>query len=310
MAAHSVPAIRGANFIPCPDIQSLKGKTILVTCANSGLGKLTALELARHHPAHIWMADDATAEVEATISAVKAQSPDASVSFLELDVTSLASVKSAAELVISSSDQLDLLFLISDVVMHEPAVTQDGYEIHFGANHLSHALLLKLLTPRLSNTAANGADVRVVSLTSSLQGYHVGSSIMFDMLWNADIEGLDRVHLFYQSKLANLLYAREVVERYPQFTTVSVDPGDVTTEMLELEYVDDDMRRSMTSSIPETVRSPCAELKNRLWMAIRCEGVTGEHIRASNSASGTTRNLKLQKKLWEWTEEKLIPYAL
>ncbi|KAI0977587.1 hypothetical protein F4678DRAFT_455738 [Xylaria arbuscula] len=132
-AANELPAVKGEiGFQPSRNIQSLK---------------------------------DSPGTSEAAVSEVKIQSPGVSASFLELDLASLDSVKNAAQLVASSSDRLDLLFLNAGIMGHPAALTQDGYEIHFGTNHLGYALLLKLLTTLLVITS-HRYDVRVVSLTS------------------------------------------------------------------------------------------------------------------------------------------------
>lgn len=98
-------------FNPSTDIPSLEGKVILITGANSGLGKQSALELAKHNPALVWMAARSPEKGNEAVSEVKSQTPGAAVSFLELDLSSFESVKNAAKTVVASSDRLDILIL-------------------------------------------------------------------------------------------------------------------------------------------------------------------------------------------------------
>ncbi len=104
-------ATKGVSFDPATHIPSLEGKIILITGANSGLGKQSSLELAKHNPAQIWMAARSPEKGNEAIADVKQQVPGAAVTFLELDLSSFDSIKRAAETVIASSPRLDILML-------------------------------------------------------------------------------------------------------------------------------------------------------------------------------------------------------
>ncbi|OJJ95150.1 hypothetical protein ASPACDRAFT_48254 [Aspergillus aculeatus ATCC 16872] len=97
-------------------------------------------------------------------------------------------------------------------------VTVDGYEIQFGTNHLGHALLIQKLPPQLQATAAEGHDVRVIAFDSlrTTQEYPI-------------FAGWIR---YGQSKLANLLYARELAHRYPELSSISLTHGVVNTGLV------------------------------------------------------------------------------
>lgn len=156
-------------YNPSTSIPNLSGKVILITGANTGLGKATALELSRHGPAEIWMASRDVTKGQKTVSEVQATaSPGTKIQFLQLDLSSFASIKSAAGAFLADAERLDVLYLNAGIFGAPAALTEDGYEVHIGINHLGHALLLKLLTPLLLSSAAlpPGSDVRVVSLTS------------------------------------------------------------------------------------------------------------------------------------------------
>jgi NAD(P)-dependent dehydrogenase (short-subunit alcohol dehydrogenase family) len=115
-------------------------------------------------------------------------------------------------------------------IMAVPApVTEDGYEIQFGTNHLGHALLTKLLVPTLLATAAlPDADVRIVTLTSLSHPWSVKGSIKFDTLRTSQ-EAESKIAKYGQSKLANILHSKELARRYPSITCASMHPGTVET---------------------------------------------------------------------------------
>jgi NAD(P)-dependent dehydrogenase (short-subunit alcohol dehydrogenase family) len=89
----------------------------------------------------------------------------------------MASIKSAAAEILARETRLDLFFANAGVMCLPPGLTENGYEVRFGTNHLSHAALVKLLLSGLEATAQQGNDVRVVWNTSL--GYKLTSGIGF-----------------------------------------------------------------------------------------------------------------------------------
>lgn len=177
MASSSIP------FHPSTDIPSLSNKAILITGANTGLGKAAALELAQHRPTHVWLAARDASRGQAAVADVqKHASSETSVSLLHLDLSSFASIKAAAKTLLASAERLDILMLNAGILGCPPAVSEDGYEMQFATNHLGHALLLKLLLPLLIKTAATGADVRVVSVASVGYKFSTAKTIQLDTL--------------------------------------------------------------------------------------------------------------------------------
>ena len=92
--------------------------------------------------------------------------PGANITFLEMDLADLESVKKAADTFIASENRLDVLLNNAGVMALPPGKTKDGYEIQFGTNHIGHALLTKLLMPTLQQTVKDGGDVRIVNVSS------------------------------------------------------------------------------------------------------------------------------------------------
>lgn len=131
-------ALFGGNtspYNPARDIPSLSGKVILITGANSGIGKQTATELSKHNPAQVWVGarnvqagNDAVSEIKAVAS------PGTIVKFLQMDLASLSSVKTAARTFTEEAERLDVLMLNAGMMGGQPGVTEDGYERQFGTN--------------------------------------------------------------------------------------------------------------------------------------------------------------------------------
>ncbi|KAK4694543.1 hypothetical protein P7C71_g3055, partial [Lecanoromycetidae sp. Uapishka_2] len=154
----------GNRFNADSDIPDLSGKTILVT-GNNGIGEASCRQFAKHN-AHVYLAARTPSKAESAIAEIKKETPDANITFLELDLASLASVKRTAETFNASSDRLDVLLNNAGVMALPASTTKDGYEIQFGTNHVGHALFTKLLMPTLQRTAEEkGSDVRIVNKT-------------------------------------------------------------------------------------------------------------------------------------------------
>src|SRR5690348_16871052 len=103
---------------------------------NVGLGRETVRQLAKHNPAHIYLAARSKAKAETTIQELKLENTKASpISFIELDLSSFESIKKAASTVNTSSERLDLLINNAGIMCTPPGTTAEGYELQFGTNH-------------------------------------------------------------------------------------------------------------------------------------------------------------------------------
>lgn len=179
------------------------GRTALVTGANSGLGLQTSLQLARAG-ARVLMACRDPSRAQTALDAVRRQVPQASVEVVPLDLASLASVRAAAADVATRTERLDLLVDNAGVMAVPRQVTPDGFELQLATNHLGHFALTGLVLPLL--LAAPAPRVVVVSSTA-----HRFGAIRFDDLQGE--RGYSRWGSYGQSKLANLLFARELDRR-------------------------------------------------------------------------------------------------
>lgn len=175
------------------------------------------------------------------------------------------------------------------------------------------ALLLRLL-PVMLRTAKEvpGADVRFVALTSLSYRTHPINGIDFDGLRSTQENLLlGKWARYGQSKLANLLFARELARRYPQITSLAVHPGIVKTEMVTSMGAFD--RLLVFAMNPWGMLTPLEGAYNTLWAATSAEAkskaddktVFFEPVGKPHSGIGKSRNDELAKRLWEWTVKEV-----
>lgn len=207
------------------DIPDQTGRVAVITGANTGLGYETALALA-DRGAHVVLAVRNLDKGKDAAARITARSPHADVALAELDLTSLASVRAAAEQLRSAHDRIDLLINNAGVMWTPKSTTRDGFELQFGTNHLGHFALTGLLLDRLLPVAGS----RVVTVSSL--GHRIRADIHFDDLqWE---RGYSRVGAYGQSKLANLLFTYELQRRLaPHGTTIAAaaHPGGSRSEL-------------------------------------------------------------------------------
>ncbi len=185
------------------DIPDQWGRTAVVTGANSGLGLVTARELARAG-ATVVMAVRDPARGKAAAERVRREAPKATVEVRGLDLADLASVRAFADEILARDPGLNLLVNNAGVMALPRPETADGFEMQFGTNHLGHFALTGRLVPALLRTG----DPRVVTVSST--AHHLGR-VAFD-----DLQGRGRYFRWFaygQSKLANLLFAFELQRR-------------------------------------------------------------------------------------------------
>jgi NAD(P)-dependent dehydrogenase (short-subunit alcohol dehydrogenase family) len=206
-------------------IPDQSGRLAVVTGANSGLGLVTARELARAG-ARVVLACRNAAKGEAARRELEARVPGAKLELEELDLASLASVRDFAERLREAHDGLDLLVNNAGIMASPRRETADGFELQLGTNHLGHFALTGLLIGAMEGRR----DARVVTLSSNA---HKGGRIAFD-----NLEGRRRYfrwRAYAQSKLANLLFALELDRRLraagSTVASVAAHPGYAATNL-------------------------------------------------------------------------------
>ena len=205
------------------DIPDQTGRVAVITGANTGLGFETAAALAEHG-AHVVLAVRNLDKGKDAATLISRRSPNASVALQELDLTSLDSIRTAADQLRSDNDRIDLLINNAGVMMTPKSTTKDGFELQFGTNHLGHFAFTGLLLDRLLPVPGS----RIVTVSSI--GHRVGR-IRFDDLQSERSYG--RMRAYGRSKLANLLFTYELERRLVGLNTIAVaaHPGSSSSEL-------------------------------------------------------------------------------
>ncbi|KAK4241903.1 short-chain dehydrogenase TIC 32, chloroplastic, partial [Achaetomium macrosporum] len=296
------------------DVPDLTGKVILITGGTAGVGAGTVIELARHNPAHLVFTGRNAKSAEATIASARSAGSDVRVTFVECDLANLASVKTAAEKILASLDRLDVLVCNAGIMAKPAALSKDGYEIHFATNHLGDALLTLKLFPLIERTGKlPGADVRIVMITSAAWRGTPPGGIVFDKIKpTQEMAVLGRWLRYGQSKLANMLWARDIAKRYPQILSFSLTPGVVETSLVTDLRLADKLFVYLINI--GKVKTQEEGTHNMLWVigAPRASIKRGAYYEPVGDLSPTetkaSKDPGLRDKLWEWTEEELKPF--
>ena len=233
--------------------------------------------------------------------------PNSRVTFLQLDLSSFAAVKKAADEFKSRSNRLDVLLNNAGIMSVPYSLTKDGYEVQFGTNHMGHALLTKLLMPTLLKTAEEpGSDVRVINLSSDAHNMAPGPGIIYDQ---AELEKWNTWRRYGQAKLANILHARELQRRYPSITATSLHPGVIVTDLYN-SVNENPVARLGTSVMNRVLMDVHGGAKNQLWASTAPKEVvrSSHYWKPVGSKSGGSfwhaQKPKLAEDLWEWTEKE------
>jgi NAD(P)-dependent dehydrogenase (short-subunit alcohol dehydrogenase family) len=197
-----------------------EGRTCLVTGANTGIGKATALELARRG-ARVVVAGRSETRTVPVVEEIRSSGGDAR--FLHLDLSSLAAAKAAADEFLSWGEPLHVLVNNAGVV-RQRKVTEDGFEHTFGVNYLGHYLFTRLLLPVLESSTPS----RVVNVSSEM--HRPITSIDWDALHRRG--SWIGIHEYRVSKLGNVLFSKELARRFDDVEAVSLHPGLVATDIM------------------------------------------------------------------------------
>lgn len=210
--------------------KDLSDRTYVVTGGNAGIGLSTVRQLA-NQGATVVLACRSLAQGERAKAEILSGGARGSIEVLELDLADLDSVRLFARRVEAQYARLDALVNNAGVMNTPHQRTKDGFEMQLGVNHLGHFLLTEMLLPLLKKSAPS----RIVNLSSCYHDKAVGREgrIDFEDL-NFERRKYDGWTAYAQSKLANLLYAKELAERLQGtgVTAVSVHPGWVRTNLV------------------------------------------------------------------------------
>lgn len=280
------------------------------TLGNNGLGAASVKQLAKHN-AHVFMGARTALKAEAAIAEIKEELPHAKITFLELDLASFESIKKAANSFQASSTKLDVLMNNAGVMALPASTTTDGYEIQFGTNHLGHALFTKLLMPILQRTADEGSDVRVVNLSSAGHALPPKGGLVLKEA-NTDMSAFNTWVRYGHSKLANILFTRELARRYPSIKSSAVHPGGIDTGLSLGFQKSHPWLAVLLRPISLVLKTPQQGALTQLFAATSPGVKSGQYYvptAVENAGSKYSQDQKLADELWQWTESELAKHG-
>jgi NAD(P)-dependent dehydrogenase (short-subunit alcohol dehydrogenase family) len=257
------------------DNPNMSGKVCLVTGANSGLGKVTALELARMG-AHVVMVCRDRIKGEAALAEIKQASANDHIELMFCDLSSQADIRRFADEFKATHDRLDVLINNAGVYLRKRTMTVNKLEATFAINHLGYFLLTNLLVDLLKQSA----PARIVNVAS---GAHASGHINFD-----DLQGeksYSGVKAYCHSKLANILFTRELARRLAgtQVTANCLHPGAVATGIFR------SLPKPIEAIIKLVTMSPEKGAQTTIYLASSpaVEQVTGKYFVRSTEAQAS-----------------------
>ncbi|XP_072171697.1 retinol dehydrogenase 11-like [Diadema setosum] len=207
----------------CYSKARLDGKTVIITGSNTGIGKESAKDLAKRGARVIMACRDLKKAEEAQLWVIR-ESGNKNVVVKKLDLASMRSIRDFAADIKKEEERLDILLNNAGIMMCPHWKTEDGFEMQFGVNHLGHFLLTHLLLDLLKASAPS----RIVNVSSI--GHQFGRMHFDDIMLE---KKYDSIVSYGQSKLANILFTRELAKRLSGtgVTCYSLHPGAVDTEL-------------------------------------------------------------------------------
>ncbi|XP_021895360.1 short-chain dehydrogenase TIC 32, chloroplastic-like [Carica papaya] len=280
------------------------GLTAIVTGGSSGIGVETARVLALCG-VHVVLAVrnmDAGSKVKEEI---QKEIPAAKVDVMELDLSSLASVRNFASEYKSSGLSLNILINNAGVMATPFMLSQDNIELQFATNHLGHFLLTNLLLETMKNTACeSNREGRIVNVSSEGHRFAYREGICFDKI--NDESWYNSLFAYGQSKLANILHANELARRLKEdraeITVNSLHPGSIMTNLLRhhsfINRIGNIFGKYVLKNVQQGAATTCYIALNP-----QVKGLSGEYFSDSNIAkpSSQAKNADLAKKLWDFS---------
>lgn len=253
----------------------LDGKVVIITGANTGIGKETAVDLARRG-ARVYMACRSPQRGEEALQEVIERSRSTDVHFRPLDLASLKSVRSFAESFLAEEKRLDILINNAGIMACPKYFTEDGFEMQIGVNHMGHFLLTNLLLDLIKKSVPS----RIVNVSSMAHQY--GKINKEDL--NSE-KSYSPIAAYNQSKLANVMFTRELAKRLEGsgVSVYSLHPGVINTELGR--HLGDSLCAGFSSKIIKPIswtlnKTPKAGAQTTITCAVDpdLEHVTGEYF--------------------------------
>jgi len=208
------------------DIPDLSGKVAIVTGGNTGVGYITARELARKN-AHVFVASRSKERGEGAVEKIKKETGNNQVEYLHLNLVDLKNVKQSAESFLAKNLPLHILVNNAGIMATAWSLTEDGIQDQFGVNHVGHFLFTKTLLPKIESSAPS----RIVNVSSEAHRAAPAAGIEFDKINQKDAQSA--FQRYAVSKLSNILYSNSLAKRLEDKDVYvnSIHPGVVSTEL-------------------------------------------------------------------------------
>ncbi len=278
----------------------MTGKTVLVTGANSGIGKVTARELAKMG-ATVVMVARSRERGEQALAEVKKASQNGNVELMLADLSSQQSTRALAAQFKASHDRLDVLVNNAGAVFGSRRESVDGLEMTFALNHMGYFLLTKLLLDMLQASA----PARIVNVSSNA---HTVGAVNFEDLQRE--KGYSAMQVYGQSKMMNILFTNELARR--------LEGTGVTVNSLHPGFVRSNFGRR-NNGVFGSLLMPLVQLfaiseekgaETQIYLASspEVEGVTGKYFDKSKPVKTHpfAQDKAAQRRLWDVSEAALI----
>lgn len=272
----------------------MEGKTVVLTGANTGIGKQTSLELARRG-AHVVMACRSLERAEAARAEIEREAGGhGKLEVRELDLGSFDSIRAFAARANAELPRIDVLLNNAGIFPQKLTKTSEGYESQFGVNYLGPFLLTQLLQDKLRASAPS----RIIHLTSML---HAKGSLDFESFRG---EKPYKASVAYnQSKLANLVFSNELARRLEGtgVTSNAVHPGAISTDITRdlpwivrklIGFVFKGVERGAQGPVMLACDPDLADANGRYWMETK-----------EKTPSADAQDPALGKRLWDYSEK-------
>jgi NAD(P)-dependent dehydrogenase (short-subunit alcohol dehydrogenase family) len=273
----------------------MEGKVCIVTGANSGIGKATAIGLAKMGATVVIVCRNPRAG-EAAVENIVAESGNSHVALLIADLSSQAAIRQLVEDFRSQYEQLHVLINNAGIAPVKRSVTVDGIEMTLAVNYLAPFLLTNLLT----NMLKASAPARVVNVAGD---YHRKATIDFDDLMSENNYSGTRAN--NQAKLALILFTYEL-SRHLEGTGVTVNclhPGAVATDAPLKDPNLPPLSRLLYKLVRIFFSSPSRGAATSIFLASSpdVEGITGKYFikQAAVASSPESYDLEVAKRLWD-----------
>lgn len=273
-------------------------KVVLITGATDGVGKQTALKLAKEGY-HIVMMVRSKARAEQTIAEIKQESGNKKVAYILVDLTSLAQVRKAVAEFLAAYPRLDILINNAGLIVPDKQITADGFEQSFEVNHLSHFLLTHLLLDRIKQSPQG----RIINLSS--EGHRMAK---FDAdNFNAE-KNYSSLGQYCFTKLCNIYFTNELAARLKgtNVTVNAVHPGVVRSSFAGT--MDKGLLKPLFAISRLFMISPEQGAATSVYVATApgLNKVTGRYFKDSKEkrSSALSLNVSNQKLLWDYSMDK------